>query len=56
MAYFMVPRCVEAVGALPKTQTEKIRKYSLRERGLAPGTWDREAAGIRLPLPQGDRR
>lgn len=48
MAYFMVPRYVEVVDALPKTQTGKIRKYALRERGLTPQTWDREAAGIRL--------
>ena len=48
MAYFMVPRYVEIVNALPKTQTGKVRKYALRERGLAPGTWDRETAGIRL--------
>ena len=48
MAYFMVPRYVEVVDALPKTQTGKVRKYTLRERGLTPETWDREAAGIRL--------
>ena len=48
MAYFMVPRYVEVVDALPKTQTGKVRKYALRERGLTPGTWDREAAGITL--------
>ena len=48
MAYFMVPRYVDIVDALPKTQTGKIRKYTLRERGLPPGTWDREAAGIVL--------
>ena len=48
MAYFMVPRYVEVADALPKTQTGKIQKYALRERGLARGTWDREAAGIRL--------
>ena len=24
----------------------KIQKYKLRERGITPGTWDREAAGI----------
>ena len=48
MAYFMVPRYVEIADALPKTQTGKIRKYALRERGPTPRTWDREAAGIRL--------
>ena len=46
--FFMVPRYVEVVDALPKTQTGKIQKYALRERGLTPATWDREAAGIRL--------
>lgn len=48
MAYFMVPRYVDVVDALPKTQTGKIRKYSLRERGLTAQTWDREAAGVKL--------
>ena len=48
MAYFMVPRYVEVVDALPKTQTGKIQKYVLRERGITSDTWDREAAGIRL--------
>ena len=48
MAYFMVPRYVEVVDALPKTQTGKIQKYALRERGLTAETWDREAAGVKL--------
>ena len=48
MAYFMVPRYVEVAEALPKTQTGKIQKYALRERGLTPQTWDRDATGIRL--------
>jgi crotonobetaine/carnitine-CoA ligase len=47
MAYFMVPRYVEIRDALPKTETQKIQKASLREAG--PGTaWDREAAGYKL--------
>jgi len=48
MAYFMVPRYVEIVDALPKTQTGKIRKFQLRERGNSDATWDRVAAGIKL--------
>jgi crotonobetaine/carnitine-CoA ligase len=48
MAYFMVPRYVVFEDALPKTPTGKIQKYALRERGVTPDTWDREAAGIRL--------
>lgn len=48
MAYFMVPRFVEVVPALPKTMTEKVEKYRLRqsaERRLAE-IWDREKAGV----------
>ncbi len=46
MAHFMVPRFVRIVDALPRTPTEKVRKIELREIGVTPDTWDREAAGI----------
>jgi crotonobetaine/carnitine-CoA ligase len=42
MARHMVPRYVEVVEALPKTPTEKIEKYRLRERGVTANTWDAE--------------
>ncbi len=48
MAYFMVPRYVQFVPALPRTLTEKIEKYKLKadaERDLRRA-WDREAHGI----------
>ena len=48
MAYFMVPRYVDVVAAIPKTPTGKIQKFDLRNRGLTPATWDREAAGVKL--------
>ena len=48
MAYFMVPRYIDVVPELPKTPTGKIRKVPLRESGVTPTTWDREAAGVRL--------
>lgn len=48
MAYFMVPRFIELIAELPKTPTGKIQKFPLRERGLTPDTWDREAGGIKL--------
>ena len=48
MAYFMVPRYIDAVEALPKTPTGKIQKFDLRDRGVTPTTWDREAAGVKL--------
>lgn len=48
MAYFMVPRYVETIDALPKTPTGKIQKFELRETGVTSATWDREAAGVKL--------
>ena len=46
VAYFMIPRYFRSVDAMPMTPTEKIRKNLLREEGVTPDTWDREAAGI----------
>lgn len=44
MARFMVPRYIEFVDELPKTQaTLRIIKADLRRRGTGPRTWDREA-------------
>jgi crotonobetaine/carnitine-CoA ligase len=48
MAYFMVPRYIRFMETLPKTPTERIEKYKLREDGVTPGTWDREKAGYKL--------
>ena len=48
MAYFMVPRYIETIDALPKTPTGKIQKFPLREVGVTDATWDREAAGVKL--------
>lgn len=48
MSYFMVPRYVAFIDALPKTATEKIEKYKLRQDAMAQrdSLWDRERAGI----------
>lgn len=48
VAYFMVPRYWRVVDRMPMTPTEKVRKTVLREEGITPDTWDREAAGIKL--------
>ena len=48
MPYFAVPRYVEFLDALPKTPTERIQKYLLKEAGVTPTTWDREAAGVKI--------
>jgi crotonobetaine/carnitine-CoA ligase len=42
LAHFAVPRFIEFVDALPMTENGKVQKYQLRERGVTPGTWDRE--------------
>jgi len=42
VAKFMVPRYVQIADELPKTPTEKIEKFRLKEIGLSPSTWDSE--------------
>jgi crotonobetaine/carnitine-CoA ligase len=48
MAYFMIPRYVRFVAALPKTGTERTMKYQLKAEGVTPDTWDREAAEYKI--------
>ena len=48
MPYFMVPRYIRFVDALPKTPTERVQKVKLREEGVTADTFDREAAGIKI--------
>jgi len=48
MPYFAVPRYIEYVPEIPKTANEKVRKNVLRDQGITPNTWDREAAGIQV--------
>jgi crotonobetaine/carnitine-CoA ligase len=48
MAYFAVPRYLEFVSQLPKTPTNRIEKYKLRQAGITEDTWDREKAGFKL--------
>ena len=47
MARFMVPRYIEIIDELPKTQaTQRIIKADLRQRGVGPLTWDRQSHGF----------
>jgi len=48
LPHFMIPRYVRVVGALPRTASHKVQKQPLRDQGVAEGSWDREAAGIRV--------
>ncbi|WP_265943417.1 AMP-binding protein [Dechloromonas sp. A34] len=55
MAKFMVPRYVRFVASLPRTPTEKVQKYVIREQGVTADTWDRERqdVGSAPPARQG---
>jgi crotonobetaine/carnitine-CoA ligase len=46
LPHFAVPRYVDLVDDLPRTENGKVRKVVLRERGVGPATWDREVAGV----------
>ncbi|MFF2847661.1 AMP-binding protein [Streptomyces sp. NPDC058001] len=46
--HFAVPRYIEFRTELPRTPTNKVQKFQLREEGRTPTTWDREAAGVQV--------
>jgi crotonobetaine/carnitine-CoA ligase len=48
MPYFAVPRFVEFLDSLPKTPTERVQKYQLKQAGITANTWDREKAGVHV--------
>jgi crotonobetaine/carnitine-CoA ligase len=49
MPKFMVPRYIEFVAELPKTEaTMRTQKVKLRDDPMNASTWDREAAGVSL--------
>jgi crotonobetaine/carnitine-CoA ligase len=45
MAHFAVPRFVRWVPELPKTPSQRIQKYKLREQAITADTWDRDKSG-----------
>jgi len=46
LPYYMVPRYIEFLDALPRTPTNKIKKAEMRAEGMTENTWDRQAAGV----------
>jgi crotonobetaine/carnitine-CoA ligase len=48
MARYAIPRYVEFVASLPKTETHRIQYAALKARGITPATWDREESGYRV--------
>ncbi len=45
LPYFAVPRYIDLVADLPRTENGKVQKFKLRERGITASTWDRLPAG-----------
>jgi carnitine-CoA ligase len=45
LPYFAIPRYIDMVTDLPRTENGKVQKYKLRERGVTASSWDR--AGTR---------
>ena len=48
LARFKCPKRVLFVDELPRNTMGKVQKNLLRDSGVGPATWDREAAGIRV--------
>ena len=41
LPYFAIPRYIDIVDELPRTENGKVQKFKLRERGVTPSAWDR---------------
>jgi crotonobetaine/carnitine-CoA ligase len=48
MAYFMIPRYIDFVEKLPKSEVHRILKRFLKERGITDTAYDREKAGYEI--------
>jgi len=48
MAYFAIPRYIAIRSSLPKTPSERVEKFKLKQEGITADCWDREKAGIKL--------
>ena len=48
MAYFAIPRFVRFVKEFPRTPSQRVQKYKLREEGITEDTWDRESVGFKV--------
>ena len=46
LPYFAVPRYLDVLSDLPRTENGKVQKYRLRDRGVTAATWDRGSAAL----------
>jgi len=56
LPYFAIPRYIELMDDLPRTENGKVQKYRLRERGVSAATWERpaRAAAVRTPAKRNE--
>ncbi|HEY9063977.1 MAG TPA: ATP-dependent acyl-CoA ligase, partial [Burkholderiaceae bacterium] len=47
---FAIPRYIDLVDELPRTENGKVQKYKLRERGVTATAWDRTPSQWRLKV------
>ncbi|RKJ58143.1 ATP-dependent acyl-CoA ligase, partial [Butyricicoccus sp. 1XD8-22] len=48
LAHFAVPRFIRVVKEFPRTPSQRIEKYKLREEGITNDTWDRETVNYQV--------
>lgn len=48
MPRYWLPRFIEFVPELPRTESLKVKEADLRTPGITERTWDRESAGVTL--------
>jgi crotonobetaine/carnitine-CoA ligase len=47
LPHFAIPRYIELMDDLPRTENGKVQKYRLRERGVSAATWERPQRAAR---------
>lgn len=48
LAHFAMPRYIRVVDEFPRTPSQRIEKYKLREEGITDNTWDRETVNYQV--------
>jgi crotonobetaine/carnitine-CoA ligase len=54
LPHFAIPRYIELMSDLPRTENGKVQKYRLRERGVTATTWERPARTRPQPTPSNE--
>ncbi|MCW5660398.1 MAG: ATP-dependent acyl-CoA ligase [Burkholderiaceae bacterium] len=54
LPHFAIPRYIELMDDLPRTENGKVQKYRLRERGVTSAAWERPARATRATPSRSD--